>query len=48
MVPDGTTRVIAKIRLFETPPGRPASLAGAAREVALVKKGQRWLVDDWK
>jgi hypothetical protein len=48
MVPDGTTRVNAKIRLFETPPGRPASLAGAAREVALVKKGQRWLVDDWK
>ena len=48
MVPDGTTRVTAKVRLIETPPGRPASLAGVARELVLVKKGQRWLLDDWK
>jgi hypothetical protein len=48
MVPEGTTRVTAKVRLIETAPGRPASLAGVARELALVKKGQRWLLDDWK
>ncbi|HYV84615.1 MAG TPA: hypothetical protein VFB49_01780 [Patescibacteria group bacterium] len=48
LTPDGTSKVRAKVRLFETPPGRPASLDGLAREITLVKKGQRWLVDDWK
>ena len=48
MIPDGTTKVNVKVRLVETPPGRPASLAGVARELVLVKKGQRWLLDDWK
>jgi hypothetical protein len=48
MVPDGTTRVVARVRLIETPPDRPAGLDGTPREIVFVKKGQRWILDDWK
>jgi hypothetical protein len=48
LVQDGTTKVTAKVSLIETPPGRPAGLDGTPHEIVLVKKGQRWLVDDWK
>jgi hypothetical protein len=48
LTPVGTTRVTAKVRLVETPPGRPAGLEGVPHELVLVKKGQRWLVDEWK
>lgn len=48
LTPIGTIKVTAKVRLVETPPGRPASLEGVPHELVLVKKGQRWLVDEWK
>jgi hypothetical protein len=48
LTPDGTSKVAVKVRLVETPPGRPASLDGVAHDLTLVKKGQRWLIDDWK
>jgi hypothetical protein len=48
MTPRGTTGALAKVRLVETPPGRPASLDGAARTLTLAKKGSRWLLDDWR
>jgi hypothetical protein len=47
MVPDGDTRVLAKLRLVGVTPGQPADLDGSAAEITLVHKGPRWLVDEW-
>jgi hypothetical protein len=44
----GTTQAIARVHLVESHNGRPGPLDGAERTLTLVKKGSRWLVDDWK
>src|SRR5262249_55456608 len=46
--PQGTTGAVAKVGLVDVPPGRPGPLEGTSRTLTLVKKGSRWLVDDWK
>lgn len=42
------TQGIARIGLVDVPPGKPGPLDGAPRTLTLVKKGSRWLVDDWR
>ena len=44
----GTTQATARVRLVESHNGRPGPLDGAPHTLTLVKKGSRWLVDDWK
>lgn len=48
LLPKGTTEATAHVRLVETTAGRPSSLEGTPRTIALVKKGPRWLLNDWK
>ena len=45
---DGPATATAEVRLVEVPPGRPAALEGTPHVLALVRRGSRWLVDDWK
>ena len=42
------TQGIARVGLVDVPPGRPGPLEGAPRTLTLVKRGSRWLVDDWR
>lgn len=42
------TQGIARVGLVDVPPGQPGPLDGAPRTLTLVKKGSRWLVDDWR
>ena len=42
------TQGIARVGLVDVPPGKPGPLDGAPRTLTLVKKGARWLVDDWR
>jgi hypothetical protein len=44
----GETQAAARVRLVESHNGRPGSLDGSPHTLTLVKKGSRWLVDDWK
>jgi len=44
----GTTQAAARVHLVESHNGRPGSLDGTPHTLTLVKKGSRWLVDDWK
>ena len=44
----GATQGIARVGLVDVPPGRPGPLDGTPRTLTLVKKGSRWLVDDWR
>jgi hypothetical protein len=44
----GTTGAVARVHLVEAHNGRPGSLEGAEHTLTLVKKGSRWLLDDWK
>jgi hypothetical protein len=44
----GETQAAARVRLVESHNGRPGSLEGTPHTLTLVKKGSRWLVDDWK
>jgi hypothetical protein len=46
--PSGTTGAVAKVSLVDVVPGRPGPLDGTPRTLTLVKKGSRWLVDDWR
>jgi len=46
--PSGTTGAVAKVSLVDVVSGRPGSLDGTPRTLTLVKKGSRWLVDDWR
>ncbi len=48
MTPRGTTAAVARVRLVETTAGRPSSLEGTPKSLEMVKKGQRWLLNDWK
>jgi len=48
MAPRGTTAATAQVRLVETAPGRPSRLEGTPKTLAMVKKGSRWLLDDWR
>jgi hypothetical protein len=48
MTPRGSAAVVARVRLVETMPGRPASLEGSPKTIELVKRGSRWLLNDWK
>lgn len=43
-----TTGALARVHLVESHNGHPGSLDGAEHTLTLVKKGSRWLVDDWK
>jgi len=47
MTPQGSAVVVAKVKLFETSPGKPAPLGGATHTLRLVKKGPPWLLDAW-
>lgn len=44
----GATQGIARVGLVDVPPGRPGPLDGTPRTLTLVKRGSRWLVDDWR
>ena|SRR5437773_9327653 len=44
---EGALDEVAKVRLFETRPGQPTTIAGSPVTVRLVKKGPRWLLDAW-
>ena len=44
----GATQGIARVGLVDVAPGRPGALDGAPHTLTLVKKGSRWLVDDWR
>jgi hypothetical protein len=44
----GTTGAVAKVGLVEVALGRPGPLDGTPRTLTLIKKGSRWLVDDWR
>jgi len=46
--PSGTTGAVAKVSLVDVVSGRPGPLDGTPRTLTLVKKGSRWLVDDWR
>lgn len=46
--PSGTTGAVAKVSLVDVVAGRPGPLDGTPRTLTLVKKGSRWLVDDWR
>ena len=46
--PRGSSATVARVRLVETAPGRPSSLEGSPKSIGLVKRGSRWLLDDWK
>jgi hypothetical protein len=46
--PTGTTGAVAKVSLVDVVSGRPGPLDGTPRTLTLVKKGSRWLVDDWR
>ena len=46
--PQGTTGGVAKVGLVDVPPGRPGPLEGTPRTLTLVKRGSRWLIDDWR
>jgi hypothetical protein len=48
LTPRGTTSVTARVRLVETPPGRPSGLEGTPKSLVMAKKGSRWLLDDWR
>jgi hypothetical protein len=48
MTPRGTTEAVARIRLVETAAGKPSSLEGTPKSLTMVKRGQRWLLNDWK
>jgi uncharacterized protein DUF4440 len=48
MTPQGTASVTARVSLVETTPGRPSGLEGTPKTLVMVKKGQRWLLDDWR
>ena len=48
MTPRGTTAAVARVRLVETTAGRPSSLEGTPKSLEMIKKGQRWLLNDWK
>jgi hypothetical protein len=47
MTPRGTTGAVAHVRLYETVIGEPGSIDGQPRTITMVKKGSRWLVDEW-
>ena len=47
MTPQGSTVVVAKVKLFETSPGRPTPLGGATHTLRLIKKGPPWLLEAW-
>jgi hypothetical protein len=44
----GETEAAARVHLVESHNGRPGSLDGSPHTLTLVKKGSRWLLDDWK
>ncbi|HET8946356.1 MAG TPA: nuclear transport factor 2 family protein [Candidatus Polarisedimenticolia bacterium] len=46
--PSGTTGAVAKVSLVDVVSGRPGPLDGTPRTLTLVKRGSRWLVDDWR
>jgi len=48
MTPQGTASVSARVRLVETAPGRPSGLEGTPKTLVMARKGQRWLLDDWR
>jgi len=48
LTPRGGSAAVARVRLVEMVPGRPSSLEGSPKSIGLVKRGSRWLLDDWK
>jgi hypothetical protein len=46
--PKGTTGAVAKVGLVDVVAGRPGPLDGTPRTLTLVKRGSRWLLDDWR
>jgi len=48
LAPRGSTTAVARVRLVETAPGRPSGLEGTPKTIELVKRGARWLLNDWK
>ena len=46
--PSGANGAVAKVSLVDIVSGRPGPLDGAPRTLTLLKKGSRWLVDDWR
>jgi len=48
LAPRGAAAAVARVRLVETAPGRPSGLEGTPKTLELVKKGPRWLLNEWK
>ena len=48
ITPKGSAAATAQVRLVEAPPGQPTRLDGVPKTLALVKRGSRWLLDDWR
>ena len=47
-VPQEPHGAIARVRLFETSPGRPTPLQSVDRTIRLTRSGARWLIDGWE
>jgi hypothetical protein len=47
MAAKGENEAVARVRLFETSPGRPYSLEGSVHTLRMVRKGAPWLLDAW-
>jgi len=48
IAPKGSAAATAQVRLVEAPPGLPTRLDGVPKTLALVKRGSKWLLDDWR
>jgi hypothetical protein len=48
VTPHGDAAATAQVRLVEAPEGRPTRLDGTPKTLELVRRGQRWLLDDWR
>ncbi|HKQ98532.1 MAG TPA: nuclear transport factor 2 family protein, partial [Candidatus Polarisedimenticolia bacterium] len=48
ITPKGGAAATAQVRLVEAPPGQPTRLDGVPKTLMLVKRGSRWLLDDWR
>ena len=48
ITPKGSAAATAQVRLIEAQAGRPTRLDGEPKSLLLVKRGSRWLLDDWR
>ncbi|HUD70934.1 MAG TPA: nuclear transport factor 2 family protein [Dongiaceae bacterium] len=48
IAPKGSAAATAQVRLVEASPGLPTRLDGVPKTLALVKRGSKWLLDDWR